>query len=137
MAILKGYLQPTPLAETKDVFISNRFKGEDGKPLPFTIRKIDQNTASALLKKCQAYKKVGNQMQLVTDNTKYSDLLIVECVVQPDFRDKEICDAYGVINPADVPGRMLSIGEYGRLSDEIMDFNDFDTPESIEEEAKN
>jgi hypothetical protein len=32
---------------------------------------------------------------------------------------------------------MLSVGEFARLSDEIMKFNDFDTPEKIEEETKN
>jgi hypothetical protein len=32
---------------------------------------------------------------------------------------------------------MLSVGEFSRLSDEIMAFNDFDTPEGIEEEVKN
>jgi hypothetical protein len=32
---------------------------------------------------------------------------------------------------------MLSVGEFNRLSEAIMDFNDFDTPEKIEEEAKN
>jgi hypothetical protein len=46
-------------------------------------------------------------------------------------------DYYKVINPEDVPARMLSVGEFSRLSDEIMAFNDFDTPEGIEEEVKN
>lgn len=137
MAVLKGYLQPTPLEEKRDVFISNRFKGEDGKPLPFTIKKIDQATANALLKQCQRQAKVGGQLQVTTDNSRYSNLLIVECVVTPDLRQKEVCDAYGVVDPAEVPGRMLSIGEYARLSDAIMELNDLDTPEKIEEEAKN
>ncbi|MBR2999753.1 MAG: hypothetical protein IKF39_02045 [Oscillospiraceae bacterium] len=137
MSVLKGFLQPSPMEATTEVIISERFKGEDGKPLPFKIRKIDQDTANQLLKKCRVSKKVNGQVIEVTDNAKYSNLLILACVLEPNFRDKEMCDYYKVIDPAEIPGRMLSLGEYGRLSEEIMRFCDFDTPEGIEEEAKN
>ena len=30
MSVLKGFLQPSPMEETKEVIISERFKGEDG-----------------------------------------------------------------------------------------------------------
>ena len=137
MSVLKGFLQPSPMEETTTVIISERFKGEDGKPLPFKIRKIDSETASSLLKKCTRNEKVHGQIIKTTDDTKYTNMLILACVVEPNFRDSEMCDFYKVINPEDVPGRMLSIGEFTRLSQEIKRFNDFDTPEKIEEEAKN
>lgn len=137
MSVLKGFLQPSPMEETTTVIISDRFKGEDGKPLPFKIRKIDSETASSLLKKCTRNEKVHGQIIKTTDDTKYTNMLILACVVEPNFRDSEMCDFYKVINPEDVPGRMLSIGEFTRLSQEIKRFNDFDTPEKIEEEAKN
>ena len=137
MSVLKGFLQPSPMEETTTVVISKRFKGEDGKPLPFKIRKIDSETASSLLKKCTRNEKVHGQIIKTTDDTKYTNMLILACVVEPNFRDSEMCDFYKVINPEDVPGRMLSIGEFTRLSQEIKRFNDFDTPEKIEEEAKN
>ena len=137
MSVLKGFLQPSPMEETTEVFISNRFKGEDGNPLLFRIKKIDQETANAVRKKCTKTKKVNGTEQEIFDAAKYSSALMVECTLTPDFRDKEMCDYYKVIDPVSVPGRMLSIGEYGRLSDAILAFNDFDTPEKIEEEAKN
>ena len=137
MSVLAGFLQPSPMDETKEVIISERFKGEDGKPLPFKIRKIDQETANSLLKKCQRTRTVNGQQQRETDNARYSNMLILHCVVEPNFRDAEMCEYYKVVDPADIPGRMLSLGEYSRLSDEIMRFNDFDTPERLEEEAKN
>jgi hypothetical protein len=125
------------MEETKEVIISERFKGEDGEPLPFKIRKIDNETAGALLKKCTKNEKIHGQVIQTTDNNKYTNKLILACVVEPNFRDSEMCDFYKVINPEDVPGRMLSVGEFNRLAEAIMDFNDFDTPEKIEEEAKN
>lgn len=137
MSVLKGFLQPSPMEETKEVIISERFKDEDGKPLRFKIRKIDNETSSALLKKCTKNEKIHGQVIQTTDNNKYTNKLILACVIEPNFRDVEMCDYYKVINPEDVPGRMLSAGEFNRLAEAIMDFNDFDTPEKIEEEAKN
>lgn len=137
MSVLKGFLQPSPMEETTEVIISKRFKGEDGKPLPFKLRKIDQETANSIRKKCTKTKRVNGQTVEELDSARYTSHLILACVLEPNFRDKEICDFYKVIDPADVPGRMLSVGEYGNLSNAIMEFNDFDTAEKVEEEAKN
>lgn len=137
MSVLKGFLQPSPMEDTTEVIVSERFKGEDGKVLPFKIRKIDNETAGALLKKCRRQERVRGQIIEKTDNERYTKLLVLACVVEPNFKDAEMCSYYGVVNPEDVPGRMFSVGEFNRLSDAIMDFNDFDTPEKIEEEAKN
>lgn len=137
MSVLKGFLQPSPMEETKDVYISDRFKDENGKPLPFKLRKIDSETSEALMKRCRHKERVNGQIITEVDNSKYTKLLILACVVSPNFKDSEMCDYYKVINPEDVPSRMLSIGEFSRLSDEIMKFNDFDTPEDIENEVKN
>ena len=104
MSVLKGFLQPSPMEETKEVIISERFKGEDGKPLPFKIRKIDSETASALMKRCRRRERVNGQMVTETDNTKYSKLLILTCVVSPNFKDSEMCDYYKVINPEEENG---------------------------------
>jgi hypothetical protein len=137
MSVLKGFLQPSPMEETKEVIISDRFKDEDGKPLPFKLRKIDSETSEALMKRCRRKERVNGQIINEIDNTKYTKLLVLACVVSPNFKDTEMCDYYKVVNPEDVPSRMLSIGEFSRLSDEIMKFNDFDTPEDIENEVKN
>ena len=137
MSVLKGFLQPSPMEETKEVIISDRFKDENGKPLPFKLRKIDSETSEALMKRCRRKERVNGQIITEVDNAKYTKLLVLACVVSPNFKDSEMCDYYKVVNPEDVPSRMLSIGEFSRLSDEIMKFNDFDTPEELEGEVKN
>ena len=35
MGDIKAFLQPPVTDETQEVIISKRFKGEDGKPVPF------------------------------------------------------------------------------------------------------
>ena len=50
MGDIKAFLQPPVLNETKEVIISKRFKDENGKPIPFVIRVIDQETNDRLIK---------------------------------------------------------------------------------------
>lgn len=138
---IKAFLQPPVMNETKEVVISKRFKGADGKPVPFVIRVIDQETNGKLLK--QATKKVKTNGQIVQelDSDKYGKLLVQACVAEPNFKNSEICDYYQTVDPLDVPGRMLTVGEYNRLVNAIKEINELVTSEdeyaAMEEEAKN
>ena len=71
------------------------------------------------------------------DSVKYTNMLVAACTVKPDFREADICDAYHTMDPLDVPSRMLTAGEFTKLTVEIMDLNDFDDVDSLEDEAKN
>lgn len=138
---IKAFLQPPVVNTTKEVFISKRFKGADGKPVPFKIRAIAQETNDKLTKACTVKKKMDGQLIPELDNVRYSKKLIAECVIEPDFKDAEMCSYYGVVDPLDVPGRMLSVGEYGKLVKAIMELNEIamteDDIEDIKDEIKN
>lgn len=138
---IKVFLQPPVMEETKQVMISERFKGPDGKPAPFTIRVIDQETNDKLLARATKRTKVNGQIVQEVDNSRYGKLLISACVVEPDFKNAEVCNFYKTMDPLDVPGRMLSVGEYNHLVREIQKLNglaitDEDVGEE-QEEAKN
>jgi hypothetical protein len=123
---------------TKEIIISDRFK-EDGKPVPFKIRTISQAENDALVKKAQKVDMVRGRRIQYQDDQKYTNSLIVACTVQPDFRDAELCQAYGTLDPLEVPGKMLLSGETAKLVEAIMNLNGFSiqSPEEEEEEAKN
>ncbi len=139
MGNIKAFLLPPVMEETKEVIITKRAKGADGKPVPFVLRRIDQETNNKLLKQAQKKKMKDGQLIVETDNEKFGKLLVLACVVEPDFRDSELCAHYKTMDPLDVPVRMLSSGEYAKLMMEINRLNGFDdvTANSIEEEAKN
>ena len=65
--------------------------------------------------------------------------IIVAATVHPDFRDERLCDAYGVVDPILVVGKMLLAGEQTKLADEILTLSglDEDTAAAEEAEAKN
>lgn len=139
MGVLEAFLHPIAVEETKKVEISKRFVGENGKPVPFEIKTIPQGDNSQLIKKYTRRKLVNGTTTEIFDTTAYTNALIVECTVQPDFQDSRMCEAYGVLDPMMVPGKMLLSGEYSALVGEIMKLNGFDADSLLkdEEEAKN
>lgn len=139
MGVLDAFLHPIAVEETKKVEVSKRFVGEDGKPVPFEIKTIPQGENSQLIKKFTRRKLVNGSTTEIFDTAAYTNALIVECTVQPDFQDSRMCEAYGVLDPMMVPGKMLLSGEYSALVGEIMKLNGFDTDSLLkdEEEAKN
>lgn len=141
MGDIKAFLQPPVMDETREVVISERFKGADGKPVPFIIRSIDQETNEKLIRQATTRKKMNGQILQELNNNKYAKLLISACVVEPDFRNADLCAYYKTVNPLDVPGRMLSVGEYNKLVKEIQEMNDIVTSDeemdALEDEAKN
>lgn len=137
MSTLKSFLQ-TREEETKKVIISDRFTDEKGNPAPFVVRSISQAENEALSKASTKREKVNGQLVENLNTVEYTRRLIVACTVEPNFKDTQMCQFYGVINPLDVPGKMLNIGEYKALSKAIMEINrlDLDAQEVLEE-AKN
>lgn len=138
---IKAFMQPPVEAETKEVIISRRFVNEKGEPQPFVIRAISQETNEGLRKQAShPIKRNGVIVGEDIDTTKYGRLLVLACTVEPDFRDKELCDYYKTLDPAEVPSRMLGAGEYAKLVKEINKLNGFisqDNSDALEEEAKN
>ena len=141
MGDIRAFLQPPVMNEEKEVVISKRFRGEDGKPVPFVIRVIDQETNGKLLKQAMRKTKLNGQIVQELDSDKYGKLLVQACVVSPDFRDAEVCAYYKTADPLDVPGRMMTVGEYNRLVKAIKELNELITSDeelaALEEEVKN
>ena len=134
---LEAFLHPIQTEERKEVLISKRFQDENGNLIPFIIRQISQAENEEIVKKATKTKKIRGVPQEYVDGAEVSRRLVVAATIDPDFTSKEICDAYGVLDPLMVPGKMLLSGEYNRLLDEITSFSGFESLEDLETEAKN
>ena len=138
MSNLKAFLHPVQSADTQEVIVSKRFVGEDGKPAPFKIRPLSQEENNRITKQSMRLVKGGKRGEKELDNIKYASCLIVEATVEPDFRNEEMCKAYGTMDPIEVPGKMLLAGEYNRLMNAVMELSGFTKDdEELDEEAKN
>lgn len=149
MSKLYDFLHPISVAEEKEVIVSRRFVQRDDKgepvldkngdmiPKPFKVKAISQAENDALVKAAtMSYRdRTGAKVQSF-DRQKYVRSLIVAGTKDPDFREKELCDAFGTLDPEEVPGKMLYAGEYQRLADAISELSGFDDGD-VEGEAKN
>jgi hypothetical protein len=137
MSALKAFLQPAVAESAKEILISERFLDESGNPVMMKIKSITQAENKAIIEQSTRPKSDKGRTYESFNNDEYRARLIVACTVVPDFAQKEMCDAYGVIAPEDVPGKMLLAGEFARLSSAIMEINGYKEIGELNEEAKN
>ena len=136
MSKLSAFLHPVTAQEEKEVVISKRFVDGQGNPVPFRIRALTQEENDRITKQATRQVKANGQIVECLDNVEFSRRMVVAATVEPDFSSKEMCDAYGVLDPLLVPGKMLLSGEYGRLMAEITQLSGFGD-DTAEDEAKN
>lgn len=134
MSKLSAFLHPVTTSEEKEVIISNRFQDENGRPVPFKIRALTQEENDRITKQATRQTKVNGQTVEKLDSVDFSRRMVVSATVEPDFQAKELCDAYGVLDPLLVPGKMLLSGEYAKLLNAITDLSGFG---GAEDEVKN
>lgn len=134
MSKLSAFLNPVA-PEAKEIIVSNRFRDENGNPVPFKIRPLTQEENDALSKKARRTKMVNGVAQETIDSSLLARSIVVAATVEPDFKSSELCEHYGVLDPTLVPGKMLLSGEYAILMREINELCGFNDP--AEEEAKN
>lgn len=71
------------------------------------------------------------------DAITYGNQLIAMCLVEPNLKDTELCTFYGVMDPADVPSIMFSVGEKQIIQDAISEINDIKAAQNVLKMAKN
>ncbi len=133
MSSLSAFLNPIR-TKNKEVIISTRFV-EDGKPVPFVIRPITQEENKVLLKKFTKKDKKGTE---TFDRAEYVQALTASAVVYPNLSNADLQEAYGVLGESALLQKMLYVGEYALLAQEVQILSglDEDVNEDIDK-AKN
>lgn len=139
MSSLNAFLsQNVEKIENKKVVISNRFKDEKGNPIEWEIKSLGADENDAIQSRCFVnVKNVKGQYSRELDNNKYTSLLLAECVVYPDLNNAELQDSYKVKTPDALLKKMLSLGEYNKLAEEITKLANNETMNDLVDEAKN
>lgn len=143
MSDIKAFLkQNKEVKENVKVIVSDGFKDEKGKPIPFEIKPLtameDEAIRNACMKKVQVVGK-KNQYTSELDSNRYVRLLCTNSVVFPNLKDAELQDSYGVSTPDDLLVAMLTAGEFNILAEKVSELSmnkSVITDEDIEE-AKN
>ena len=136
---LHGFLRPEVLpVREKEVVISERFPGGDGKPAAFKLRGISEEENAAIRRSCQ--KKGGALDTPALDRDRYLRRFAAACVVYPDLKDGELQASWGVMGEDMLLGKMLTAGEFARLlaaAQEVCGFIRADEAGKVKDELKN
>jgi hypothetical protein len=122
----------------KEIIVSNRFKDNDGNPIPWKIKALDAATQQRI--RSEAMDMNVNDQKKVNvkfNSARMNQGTVAASVVYPDLKDKALQDYYGVATPSALVGVMLSDDEFERLLEAVNSLSAGTDPGTIEEEAKN
>lgn len=125
--------------DNKMVVVSQRFKGEDGKPIEWELKSITASENQRLRKECTRSVPTGKRGQYTQDfdMALYQARLATKSVVYPDLNDAALQESYGVLGADQLVSVMLTPGEFDDLFLAIADLNGFNSEGELIEEAKN
>lgn len=105
--------------EEVEFIVSDRFKDEDGNPIPWKLRAMSPDNALLATDKAALVKgKKGG-----FNTNIYFKSVVAESVVYPNLRDKELQDSYGVMDPGQLLNKMLNTAEFNRLLEKCLVIN--------------
>lgn len=142
MSNLSGFLAHNAVkTENEFAVISNRFLGEDGKPLTWELKALEAEEGEEVRRKCMVKVPVvgkPNRHTVELDQNKYLLELCAASVVFPPLHNAELQDSYGVKTPTALLMKMLMDNEYANLSSKVVDLNNLtDSFDELVDEAKN
>nr|DAU68294.1 MAG TPA: tail assembly chaperone protein [Caudoviricetes sp.] len=116
---------------TEEIVLNERLKD-----FKFTIGSMTRDELEKYQKLCIIRDKKGNVIR--QDSMKFSELVIVNHLLYPNFKSAEFLQKIGVNTPSQGLSKVLKVGEITALSEKIMKFNGFDEDfEDIRTKAKN
>jgi hypothetical protein len=123
----------------EEFVVSERFKDEYGKPIPWKLRTLSEAENEEIRKaSTQMVKGKGGQRIPETKPEVYLAKVAVASVVFPDLKDAELQNSYGVIGAEDLLKKMLLAGEYAALVQKVQEINGFDRDiNDLVDEVKN
>lgn len=120
--------------ERVSIVISNRFKDEDGNPVPFELKVL----SGAEIMKLQKNATRVIQSGLEYDTAKFAKDLVEACVVFPNLNDASLQDSYGVMGAMDLLNEMLDGREFTKLFGKCQEINGMQQSlDDLVSEAKN
>lgn len=126
MSLSAFFAQNVEQEITEEVVVSDRFKGEDGVPIPWKLRSMTEGENEAIRKSSQRKIKDKGTVTIDINNEEYMTKLVIASVVYPDLKDAELQNSYGVLGAEQLIKKMLLAGEYSTLLEKVIEVNGFD-----------
>ncbi|ATO50146.1 hypothetical protein P4V86_19455 [Brevibacillus laterosporus] len=127
--------------EFEDAEVVERVVKIAGKEKKMQFKPISAAKGEELRKSCRKVTHYKGSKQVYTDHNAFVAKMIIESTVNPDFKNKELQDNWGVIGADNLLVAMktkMGDGEYNQLAAVVTDINGYDKEvDEMAEEIKN
>lgn len=132
MTELQKFLMENPVDNiTSEINLGGRLKD-----FTFKIKPMTNAEMSRYQKLC--VKNAGSSKKREFDLQKFNELVVINHVITPNFKDAEWIKSAGVLTSEALLAKTLLAGEISELSEKISTLSGFgDDSEELEEEVKN
>lgn len=111
-----------------------------GFPHPFFVKSISEAENKALRKSCQrtSLDKKTHQKSVETDQDLYNNRLVAACCTDPNFKDAQLQERYGVVGAEALIDKVLKPGQFIEVLLAVQEVNGFSSDiNELRDEAKN
>ena len=116
MSELNAFMNPVYMEKKIEVVVSDRFVGEDGKPIPVVMKSLTQEKMQEIAKRSTHEKKVNGHLVSEMDAIEHLNRCLVASVISPDLTNRDLCNAYKTEDPVQLPSKMFLVDEYEKLA---------------------
>lgn len=133
------FAQNVPSETTEDFVVSDRFKDQDGRPIPWKLRSISEEENEQIRKSATEMIRGANGVRMPqTKSEDYIAKLAVASVVYPELKNADLQQSYGILGADKLLKKMLRSGEYAALVQKVQQLNGYDRDiNDLKEEVKN
>ncbi len=105
-------LQSAVKVENEKFVVSERFLGEEEKPIEWELRTLTKIEEESILRDSYRPKTNGGRTVMELDEILYQGKITASCIVYPDLHNKELQDSYRTMSHEQVLKTMLKAKEY-------------------------
>lgn len=107
-----------------------------GEKFTVKVQALDTELLSEITESNTEYTKTGKPKK--QNNYKIGLDMVVNAVVEPDFRNAELLKHYNVLTPNDLVAKLFLAGEIGKIANTITELCGVETSQTeFDEEVKN
>lgn len=133
--LLKADAKKVTEKPKKDIEIP-RLSKMFGEKFKITVQALDTELLAEITESHTEYSKSGNKKKV--NNFAIGTDIVVNAVVDPDLRNKELLNHYKAATPNDLVTKLFLAGEIGKISETITELCGVETTQTeIDETIKN
>lgn len=116
MSNLNAFLKPAYTEKKIEVIVGDRFNDEEGNPVPIVMKSLTQAQLNQIAKASTHERKIGGKVVQEVDANEHLNRCLIESIIDPDMKNRELCRSYGTEDPIELPTKMFFIDEFEKLA---------------------